>query len=349
MAAITGVGGTNEVQTISVSGGVAGATMVLTCGANSTDALAYNVSGTDLQTALRALGSIGAGNVNVTGNGPYVCTFVSGKALTDMPAITGVGTRNEVQTITVTGGYTNNTIVLTWGENSTAALPYNETLVNVKTAIVGLGIATGDVTVTGTPGSSYVFTFGGTLAGTDVSAITAVAHSNEVQTISLAGRASGDTMVIHWNGHDTDALAYDITGALLQTALEGLTGIGAGQVTVTGNGPYVVTFNGTLADTDVAAISGVGTNSLVVGVVETHKGHSTTIAVVETYKGYTLTVGVVETYKGNSLAVGVVETHKGNLLTVGVVETYKGDPDATVTSVISVNASDTCGYNWLSV
>ena len=267
-----------------------------------------------------------------------------------MPPITGVGTRNEVQTVTVTGGYTGNTIVLTWGGNSTAPLAYDSSLAIVEDALEALtGMGEDQVVVTGTPGSSYVFTFGGTKAGTDVSAITAAAHSNEVQTISLAGGAPGDTMVIHWNGHDTDALAYDITGALLQTALEGLTGIGAGQVSVTGNGPYVVTFTGTLADTDVSAISGTGTNSLVVGVVETHKGRSTTAAVVETYKGYTLTVGNVETYKGNALAVGVVETHKGNLLTVGVVETYKGDPDATVTSVISVNASDTCKYNWLSV
>ena len=348
MAAITGVGGKNEVQTITVSGGVAGATMVLTCGANSTSALPYNETGANIQTALRALTSIGAGNVNVTGDGPYTCTFVSDKARTDMPTITGVGTRNEVQTLTVTGGYANNTMVLTWGGTSTSALPYNETLVNVKAAIVGLGIATGDVAVTGTPGSSYVFTFGGTLAGTDVSAITVAAHSNEVQTITVTLGVGGDTMVLHWGGHDSASIAYNVSGADLQTALEGITGIGAGQVSVTGDGPYVVTFTGTLADTDVSAITGTGTNATIVTVVETHKGHSTTAAVVETYKGYTLTINSVETHKGNALAVGVVETHKGNLATVGVAETYKGDPDAVVTSVISVNASDTCGYNWLS-
>jgi hypothetical protein len=347
----SGVGGTNEVQTITVSGGVAGATMVLTCGANSTSSLAYNVSGSDLQTALRLLASIGAGNVNVSGNGPYACTFVSNKALTDMPLITGVGTRNEVQTVTVTGGYTNNTMVLTWGGNSTSALPYNETLANVEDALEALaGMGEDQVVVTGTPGTSYVFTFGGTKAGTDVSAITAAVHSNEVQTISLSGGVPLDTMVLTWDGHDTAALAYDITGALLQTALEGLPGIGAGQVSVTGNGPYVVTFTGTLADTNLSTklITGAGTNLLTVDVVETHVGHSTTIGVVETYKGYTLTVGVVETYKGNTLAVGVVNTIPGNTLTVGVVETYKGDPDASVTSVISANASDTCRYNWIS-
>ncbi len=46
----------------------------------------------DLQTALRALTSIGAGNCTVTGTpgSEYVVEFISGKAKTDMDAMTGV-------------------------------------------------------------------------------------------------------------------------------------------------------------------------------------------------------------------------------------------------------------------
>ena len=80
--------GLNEQVLIQVSADAG--TFTLTFGANTTAAQAYTVSAASLQTALRGLASIGAGNVNVTGDngGPFTVEFVSGKAAQDVGAIT---------------------------------------------------------------------------------------------------------------------------------------------------------------------------------------------------------------------------------------------------------------------
>ncbi|MDW8267412.1 MAG: autotransporter-associated beta strand repeat-containing protein, partial [Gemmataceae bacterium] len=70
---------------------------------------------------------------------------------------------------------------------------------------------------------------------------------NEVGTITLSG-ATGGTFQIGFNGATTGALAFNATAAAVQSALEALTTIGAGNVAVTGSagGPYTVTFQGAL-------------------------------------------------------------------------------------------------------
>ena len=73
-----------------------------------------------------------------------------------------------------------------------------------------------------------------------------------------------------FNAQTTPDIAFDASAASVQSALEGLSSIGAGNVTVTGGpgsagggAPYLVAFGGTLADTDLAAIAvSVGTTPL---------------------------------------------------------------------------------------
>lgn len=79
--------------------------------------------------------------------------------------------------------------------------------------------------------------------------------TNEVQTITLTGATDG-TFRLTFGANTTAPLAYNISAADLQTALEGLTSIGAGNVGVAGDagGPYTVTFQGALAATDVAML-----------------------------------------------------------------------------------------------
>lgn len=84
--------------------------------------------------------------------------------------------------------------------------------------------------------------------------------SNEVQTVTEGG--SGLTsFTLTYSGQTTASLAAAATAAQVQAALEALSNIGAGNVTVTGNagGPYTVTFKGTLAGTDVAQMSATPT------------------------------------------------------------------------------------------
>jgi hypothetical protein len=321
MGPIMGVGGKNEVQTITVSAALAGDTMILSLGGQSTSALAYNVSGADLQTALRGLTSIGAGNCTVTGDGPYAVEFVSGKALTDMGPITGVGGSNETQTVTLTdtdGG----TFTLTYATKTTSTINWNATTAEVREALEGLSnIANGDVSVTGVPGA-WIVEFTGNLAKTNVSEMTAtdVDLTGTGHAVNVATTHTGNTLTVGVvETHKGNALTVGVVETYKGNALT----VGV-----------VETYKG---------------NALTVGVVETYKGNALTVGVVETHKGNALTVGVVETYKGNALTVGVVETQKGNTATVTVTETAKGDTDAAVAVAVVGQASDGCDYAWLGV
>lgn len=80
---------------------------------------------------------------------------------------------DEVVTVTVQSGGTN---VWTFGGQSTAALAWDVSTADLQTALRALSsIAGANVDVTGTAGSSYVLTFVGTLAKTNVGAVTIAA------------------------------------------------------------------------------------------------------------------------------------------------------------------------------
>lgn len=92
---ISGTGGTSEVQSISLGAASAG-TVIYTFEGQSTGALAYNISNVNLQAALVALPSIGAGGVVVSGGPlPAATTITFGGPLAkqpNLPLITGVAT-----------------------------------------------------------------------------------------------------------------------------------------------------------------------------------------------------------------------------------------------------------------
>lgn len=86
------------------------------------------------------------------------------------------GPTSEVQTVTVTGTPTGGTYTLTWSGQTTAAIPYNATAAQVKTALENLSnIEAGDLTVTGGPhpGTAMAVVFSGQFLGDDVAAMTA--------------------------------------------------------------------------------------------------------------------------------------------------------------------------------
>lgn len=102
------------------------------------------------------------------------------------------------------------------------------------------------------------------------------AIGNEVQTITLGAGNTGGDFTITFSGQTTSAIAYDATGADVQTALIALSNIATGDVTVTGGagGPYVVTFAGAYANTNVPAMTTTpsltgGANTAVVTVTST--------------------------------------------------------------------------------
>lgn len=94
--------GTNEVQTVTIGGAPTGGTFTLTLDNRQTTPIAYNATAAAIQTALEALPNIGAGNVTVTGAGPYTVTFVGALAKRPIPNLTATHALTGGTTPTVT-------------------------------------------------------------------------------------------------------------------------------------------------------------------------------------------------------------------------------------------------------
>ncbi len=83
------------------------------------------------------------------------------------------------------------------------------------------------------------------------SAINSISTNHDLQTIALSPNASSGTFKLSFNGQTTGAIAVaGLTAATIQSALEGLGGVGVGNVSVTqsGNNAFSVAFKGTLDD-----------------------------------------------------------------------------------------------------
>lgn len=110
---------------------------------------------------------------------------------------------------------------------------------------------------------------------------TNVAGQSEVQTITITGTPTGGTFTLTYRGQTTSAIAYNATNSTVDAALEALSTIGAGNVTVTGGPgpgtPYVVTFASALAAKAIYPLTAA--NSLT-------GGTSPTITITETTPGY---------------------------------------------------------------
>lgn len=95
--------------------------------------------------------------------------------------------------------------------------------------------------------------------------------TDEVQSLTQGG--SGLTSyTLTYSGQTTASISATATAAQIQAALEALSNIGAGNVSVTGpvGGPNIVTFQGALADSNVAQMTSTptgGTGTLTVATV----------------------------------------------------------------------------------
>lgn len=79
------------------------------------------------------------------------------------------------------------------------------------------------------------------------------AAANEVQTLTIT--ATGGTYTLTFNGQTTTAIAWNATAAAVQTALEALSNVAAGDIVVTTAGANrVLTFGGDYAAQDVPLV-----------------------------------------------------------------------------------------------
>ena len=72
--------------------------------------------------------------------------------------------------------------------------------------------------------------------------------TSEVQTVTITGSPTGGNFKLAFKGSTTGNIAYNAAASAVQSALEALSTIGAGNVTVAGSagGPYTVTFQAAL-------------------------------------------------------------------------------------------------------
>jgi hypothetical protein len=216
-----------DVQTLTISGTPTGGTFTLVFGGQTTAVIPFNATAAQVQAALTALSSIGAGNVTCTGGplpgssvtitfagtlapGPQPVITVGSNSLTGAggtspaPAVahTTTGQRiADVQTLSVSGNPTGGAITLAFGGQTTAtAIPFNATAAQVQAALVALSsIGANNVTCTGgsLPGSSVTITFAGTLAPGPQPAITIGANNLTTTTgptVAIAHTSPGQSI-----------------------------------------------------------------------------------------------------------------------------------------------------------
>lgn len=144
-------GGTNEAQTVTVTGTPTGGSFTLTYDGQTTGAIAYNASAAAVKTALVALSNVSASDVTTTGGplpgSPIVVTFTGGLAgenvvqMTATASLTG-GTSPAVTVTTTTPGVEGATATgYRAPEVNTDPLPYGVAIEAWSNAILDNAVA----------------------------------------------------------------------------------------------------------------------------------------------------------------------------------------------------------------
>ena len=227
----------NEVQQVSHNGTAGDFT--LTFDGQTTGSIAHDATTADVQAALEGLSNLTPGDVDVTGTGagrdPWLIEFQGAKAGLDVPEITAddSGLTGEVAVATDIDGIP--PVVVTG--SGTAGDPWEVEFVDSAGGEVPQMIAS----------SAGLLKADDTPATFTVETVAEGGDANEIQRISHNGTA-GD-LTLSFGAETTGPIAFDATAADVQAALEALSGIGAGNVEVTGTGtaadPWRVEFTGT--------------------------------------------------------------------------------------------------------
>lgn len=233
----------NEIQLVTVD--AASGVFRLTFAGKTTVDLPYNDSAANVQIALEDLSSIGVGNIGVTGNagGPYTVEFKG--IFADAPQSlliadsTSLVSANAVQQVAINSN--KGTFTVTFNGDTTTTLSPNLSAEQFIGALQNLhSIGQGNIDVTIPEPNVYDLEFIGTLGNKAQSLMTVdssqLIAENEIQTVAFADYpslvGSGGTFTVTFNGQTTGALAYNISPANLQTAMQGLSSIGAGNILV---------------------------------------------------------------------------------------------------------------------
>jgi hypothetical protein len=188
----------------------------------------------------------------------------------------GCGDAQQTVTVTADGG----TFTLAVGGVATTALAQDASAADVQTALAAI-VGSGNVAVGGDAGGPWTVDFKNAQGGqpqatmvADASKLTQTAsvgvkttragaeHVNEQQVVTVDAASGHFTLT--FGAATTDPLAFDATAAAVQSALEGLAGIGTGNVVVSGDagGPWTVEFQGDLAAQNVDELTAASVDLL---------------------------------------------------------------------------------------
>jgi len=153
---------------------------------------------------------------------------------------------------------------------TSATEPVGETVI----ALTGMNTAVPDPTTT----TGVSVKFGSDTTEYTVTARTLGSGTNEVQDIEIDDDVDGGNFTLTFDSQTTGSIAWDASAAVVQAALQALSSVGLGNVTVTQATPvWRATFAGDLASTDVGMISGTD--------VDMASGDATSVTIAETIAG----------------------------------------------------------------
>jgi hypothetical protein len=176
------------------------------------------------------------------------------------------GVSDPSRTVTVAGGPTGGSFILSFGGADTGSIPFNAPASVIQDQLTALTtIKAGNITVTGPDGGPYSVTFTGTLAH-PIPMLTA-SHSSLTggnnprvhiyqdgpadpsRTVTIKGDPTGGSFTLSFGGADTASIPFNAPASVIQDRLTALSTIGAGNITVTGpdDRAFLVTFTGALA------------------------------------------------------------------------------------------------------
>jgi autotransporter-associated beta strand protein len=209
-------GATVTVSEIVAGGTVANGTYTLNFNGQTTWPLQWNATPAQVQTALQALATVGAGNILVSGTagGDMSFTFQNFLGEADLgivisaqvyqtpstlswfnatEAVKGVG--DEIQTVAYTTGPTGGYYCLTYNGAISAPIPFDADPAAVQAALEGIAtLGAGNVRVMGGPGtpiSPFTVRFVGSLAQTDVATLGGASMLIPTSIISVGETAKG--------------------------------------------------------------------------------------------------------------------------------------------------------------
>lgn len=173
-----------------------------------------------------------------------LATLAAGSKILSAPQVIGA-TRDILVNLDKTTGYYRNRHRLTDTMPLTMIMP--GWVKSMMRADIARQIAAGDWISALGIADSQIESWFGTRSVTPVWHLDGPTGTDEIQTVTITGSPTGGTFTLTYAGQTTAGIAYNASASTVQSALEALSNIVPGDITVTGSagGPYTVLFDAT--------------------------------------------------------------------------------------------------------